>query len=484
MEELTGLDARFIYSETPTAHMHTLKVAVIDLSGRPEALSPSRFIELMEARLDRLPALRRRMVQIPHRLGHPVWVEDPEFDLSRHVRWRVVARPGSDRELAALVSEIASTQLPRSQPLWDLTVIEGLAGGLTAFVVKLHHSMADGSAAVAMLENAFVIDDADAYSRPAAPEPLPTPRELYRQAARSRRRRLTGFPRFAGQTAAGLTAAGRARHASAVTPPVPFSAPRTSLNVSLDSGRTFAMTALPIRELQRIKRSTQATFNDVFLAVCGGGLRRYLDRRGELPTSSLIAGVPVATHLQERHFSGNHVDNLMLPVGSDVADPVERVRVIHEAVQAARRVREALGTELFEYRAALTPPHLYPLGIRLWARTRLANLTRPPINLVASNVAGPRRPLELDGGVLTALYSVGPILEGIGLNITAWSYVDQLYVSVLGCPASLPEPWALIDDLNGGFDELRTATEAMTSEPTPRATRRTERAHSSSVDQA
>jgi diacylglycerol O-acyltransferase / wax synthase len=457
MEELTGLDARFIYSETPTAHMHTLKIAVIDLSGRPEALSPTRFIDLMEARLDRLPALRRRMVQIPHRLGHPVWVEDPEFDLSRHVRWRVVARPGNDHELAALVSEIASTQLPRSQPLWELTVVEGLEGGLTAFVVKLHHSMADGGAAVAMLENAFVIDDADAYSRPAAPEPLPTRHELYRQAARSRRRRVARLPRFASQTGTGLTAAGRARRDSTVSLPVPFSSPRTSLNVSLERGRTFAMTALPLSDLQRIKRTCQVTFNDVFLAVCGGALRRYLDRRGELPRSSLIAGVPVATHLQPRHFSGNHVDNLMLPVASDIADPAERVRSIHEAVQAARRVREALGTDLFEYRAGLTPPHLYPLGIRLWARTRLANWTRPPINLVASNVVGPRRPLELDGGVVTALYSVGPILEGIGLNITAWSYVDRLYVSVLGCPASLPEPWTLIDDLTGASDELRTA---------------------------
>ncbi len=147
----------------------------------------------------------------------------------------------------------------------------------------------------------------------------------------------------------------------------------------------------------------------------------------------------------------------MLPVGSEIADPVERLRVIHEAAQAARRVREALGTDLFEYRAGLTPPHLYPLGIRLWACTRLADRTRPPINLIASNVAGPHRPLELHGGLVTSLYSVGPILEGIGLNITAWSYVDRLFVSVLGCRASLPDPWALIDDLNEGFHGLRSA---------------------------
>ena len=204
------------------------------------------------------------------------------------------------------------------------------------------------------------------------------------------------------------------------------------------------MTTLPMRDLQRIKRSCRVTFNDVFLAVCGGGLRRYLDRRGELPDSSLIAGVPVATHLERTPLQREprRQPDAARGIGRSPIPP-SASGSIHEAVQAARRVREALGTDLFEYRAGLTPPHLYPLGIRLWARTRLANRTRPPINLIASNVAGPRRPLELDGGVVTALYSVGPILEGIGLNITAWSYVDRLFVSVLGCPASLPDPWAV-----------------------------------------
>ena len=127
------------------------------------------------------------------------------------------------------------------------------------------------------------------------------------------------------------------------------------------------MTSLPLSDLQRIKRTCRVTFNDVFLGVRGGGLRHYLDRRDELPTSSLIAGVPVATHLAERHFSGNHVDNLtMLPVGSEIADPAERVRTIHGAVQApVVSTNFSLGTDLFEYRAGLTPPHLYPLGIRL-----------------------------------------------------------------------------------------------------------------------
>lgn len=457
MEELTGLDARFLYSETPTAHMHTLKVAVLDLSGRATPLTADEFVERMGARLDRLPVLRRRAVAVPFGLGHPVWVEDPDFDLARHLHWRAAPRPGTATELAAVVAEIAATQLPRDRPLWDLTVVDGLESGQVAFVIKLHHSLADGGAAVALLENAFIVDDADAFVEVAHPEPLPSRRALARQAVMNGTRRAFDLPRFIRRTVGGLFAARRTNRHATVDLPLPFSSPRTSLNASLGPERTFAMTTLPLAELLEAKRAASASLNDVFLAVCGGALRRYLSRRGEQPTTGLVAGVPLATHGGQRHYSGNHVDNLMLPVGTDIADPVARIRVIHDAARAAREVRDALGTDLFEYRASLTPPLLYPLGIRLWARTRLADHVRPPINFIASNVRGPNELPEIDGGVVTALYSVGPILEGIGLNITAWSHGDYLHVSVLGCPRTLPDPWELIGDLAWSASELTAA---------------------------
>ncbi len=464
MEELTGLDARFLYSETPAAHMHTLKIAVLDLSGRTSALTADEFVEQMGVRLDRLPVLRRRAVDVPYGLGHPVWVEDPEFDLARHLHWRVAAAPGGDRELAAVVAEIAATQLPRDRPLWDLTVVEGLEHGYVAFVMKLHHSLADGGAAVALLENVFIADDDEAFVEPAHPEPLPSRRALMSQALANDARRTADLPRFARRTASGLGAARRARREAGVKLPLPFSAPRTSLNVSLEPERTFAMTTMPLADLLTAKQAASVTLNDVFLAVCGGALRRYLARRGELPIGGLIAGVPLATHGGQRRYSGNHVDNLMLPVGSHVADPSARVRLIHEASVAARSVREALGPDLFEYRAGLTPPLLYPLGLRLWARTRLADRIRPPINLIVSNVRGPGALPEVEGGAVTALYSIGPILEGIGLNITAWSHRDLLYVSVLGCPSSLPDPWELIEALTTSAAEV-TATLSPCREP-------------------
>jgi WS/DGAT/MGAT family acyltransferase len=457
MEEMTGLDARFVYSETSTAHMHTLKIVELDVAGRATPLTPELLVELLRSRLDRLPALRRRMVAVPHRLGHPVWVDDADLDIGDHIHWRAAPSPGGDHELAEIVAEIAAEQLPRDRPLWDLTVVDQLHAGRIAFVMKLHHALADGGAAVAMLENAFVVDDQEAYVRSARPEPLPSRRALYRHAARSRGRRLAALPGFVSQTGRGLAAANRVRRGTDVSLPVPFSAPRTSLNVSLDAERTYAMTTFPLEGLLAIKHKAQVTLNDVFLALCGGALRRYLSRNGELPSTSLVAGVPLGTRAGERRFSGNHVDNMMLPIGTQIDDAAARVASVHDAVRAARRIRESLGTDLFEFRAGLTPPHLYPLGIRLWARTRLANHTRPPINLIASNVAGPRTPLELDGAVITALHSVGPILEGIGLNITAWSYAGNLSVSVLGCRASLPDPWALVDDLDHALDDLDRA---------------------------
>ena len=457
MEELSGLDARFLYSETPAAHMHTLKIVVMDLSARSEELTTGEFVAMVEDRLDRLPVLRRRAVPVPYRLGHPVWVEDPGFDMKRQVHWRVASGDGSDRDLAAIVAEIAAVQLQRDRPLWDLTVVEGLEGGQVAFVMKLHHSLADGGAAVALLENAFVLDDADAYIEPAHPEPMPSDQVLVRQALAIGSRRALGVPRLLGRTAGGMMAAGRARRDLDTVPPAYFSGPRTSFNSSLVPERTFAMTGLGLQELLSARKAASATLNDVFLAVCGGALRRYLLRRGELPERGLVAGVPVATVPSEVHYSGNHLDNLALPVGTDIADPVERVRHIHESMVAARRVREALGPDLFEARAALTPPMLYPVGIRLWARTRLADHTRPPINLIASNVRGPADLPTMDGARVTALYSMGPILEGIGLNITAWSFRDELDVSVMGTPGTLPDPWDLIGDLHSAAAEMTTA---------------------------
>jgi diacylglycerol O-acyltransferase len=457
MEEMTGLDARFLYSETPTAHMHTIKVVIVDVRDRAAPLGRDLLVSLLDRALDRMPVLRRRTVPAPWGISHPVWVEAPGFDVRRHLQWRQAPTPGDRRALCAVVAEVAGTALPRDLPLWELTVVDGLADGRLAFVMKLHHAVADGVAAAAMLENAFMADPSVAVSEPPRPTPLPSRAELARYALRRRAGRVVRFPQVMWRSGRGALAVRRVQRGAGQRVTTVFAGPRSPLNVSLDHERTFAVIDLPMAEVLEVRTRLGTSVNDVFLATCGGGLRRYLTSGPGLPAQSLVAGVPIATQTERFRLSGNHVDNMVVPLRTDVADPIERVRAIAEASRLARQARDVLGTDLFERRARHTPPRLYPLALRWWAATHLADRSRPPLNVVASNVAGPRTGLAVDGGEVTELWSVGPILEGIGINLTAWSYAGTLALSVLGCQRSLPDPWVLADHLRGAFDELVVA---------------------------
>lgn len=451
MKVMSGLDARFLYSATPSVHMHTMKVVVVDVAGRSEALTEELLATILEDRLGRMPMLRRRVVPVLHGVGNPLVVDDPEFDLSRHLRVVTVEPPGSQAQLDRIIADIAGVPLPLDRPLWELTVVEGLPDEHVAFVMKLHHALADGVASVAMLENAFVVDAAHAVVEEFRPEPLPTGREVLRPVMHSAARAMRTLPAVVRRTASGAKAARRIRAETDAPLARPFVGPRTPFNVSLTADRTFATAALSLNEINRVRASAGVSVNDAFLTVCAGGVRRYLERIGELPEETLVASVPMATRTDRYRLSGNHVDNLFLPLHTEIPDPTIRAPAIRESSVAARRIRSAFGPELFELRSGLVPAGLHGAMPRVWAATHLADHVRPPLNLIASCVRGPREPMEVDGAVVTSLFSCGPILEGIGLNVTAWSYVDAMYVSVLGCSASLPNAERLVTDVS---DEL------------------------------
>src|SRR5271166_1251533 len=457
MEQMSGIDAKFLYSETATAHMHTIKVAVSGMSEILGVFSYDAFIEVLGQQLGHLPLFRRRVVTVPLSLGHPVWIEDPGFDLRNHVSRRQVREPGTARELADVVAVVAAAPLRRDRPLWEVVVVEGLEDGRMAFVAKVHHAVADGVATVAMLQN-VVRGVGEASDDPPVddwrPEPIPSRGQLLRIAARQHAVRLRGLPQLMIRSVHGARASEAQRRLETVRPPLPLQTPRTSLNVSLTRDRTFAMTTLPLDDLKTIRRAHGTTLNDVYLAVCAGALRRFLDENCELPARSLVASVPVSIDPNEARLSGNRVDNLYVTIGTNISDPVERLRHCSQVMRAAKQVRSLLGISLMEQRAEVVPPQIYRATVLSWSRTRLANRVRPPINLVASNVAGPRERIRFGPIDLEALYSVGPILEGIGLNLTAWSYVDNLHVSALGCSASLPNPWRIVDALHGALAEL------------------------------
>jgi diacylglycerol O-acyltransferase len=412
--------------------------------------------------MDRLPPFRRRAVEIPFGLSHPVWIEDPGFDIDRHISVRKAAAPGGERELCQVISEVASYPLDRSRPLWEIVVVEGLDDGLVACVAKIHHSVADGVAAFELLMNVLTDDS----SRMSAPEPdtqwqpevMPTRRELIELALRSIVRNIFALPKLVWRTLVGIAAVLRHIATHPVDAPVPFQVPVTSFNTSLTPNRTVAIATLPLAEFRSLRKKLDVTLNDVLLGVCSGALRGYLRDRGELSRRSLSAGVPTNVHTGELgRLSGNHLGNLITTLRTDLDDPLERMRIIHQVTLDAKQRHEALGADMLESWIEFAPPTAYSSIMRTFSQYRLADRLPPPINLVISNVAGPRKPLYIGGSRLVALHSVGPILDGIGLNITAWSYCENLHFTILACPENMPDPWKLAAWLPPALAELQAA---------------------------
>ena len=450
MRRLTAADAMFLYNELPSQHMHTLKLAIFDYSQVPEGYSFEAQKQKLAARLDRLPPLRWRTVTTPLGLNHPLWIEAPDLDLDYHVRRAAIPAPGGPRELCALVEEIASRQLDRNRPLWELWMIEGLEGGQVAALTKIHHSLADGVASAEMLRRALDPSTEEEEAGPGShwePEPVPPKSQRLRMALRD----LAGFlaeavPKMWRSLLRSRRVRAEHKREGALDPPKPYDAPRTSFNRALSAQRRFAYTSLPLADVKAVKSAFGCTVNDVLLATIAGALRGFLLAKGELPEVPLITSIPVSTR-QEARVYGNSTGAWYVHLPTHLEDSAARIRAVQQAVEISRQeFADTAGARLTDWMELFPPLVLKQIFSRLplW----LVKAGRAPMaNLIVSNVRGPAEPLRYDGALMTGFYSVGPLLEGVSLNVTSWSYADQMNVSLLGCRDALPDLWELTDQI-------------------------------------
>lgn len=468
MERLSGMDATFLYLETPAGHMHVAMTAIYDASTIEGGYSFDRIRATIAERLPLVPPFRRRLVEVPFQFHHPVWIEDPDFDLDNHVHRIVCPAPGGRRELALIAGQIASEPLDRSRPLWDAWVIEGLKHDRFGFVVKVHHSAVDGAAGAEIMTELFDLscEGREVEAEPVPPEHVPTDLELLSHAAMSKLRLYGDAFGLVGRTVRSVNnLVGGIRNPQRKHGAVPLTAPRTPFNASITADRSVAFARVPLDELKAVKDALGVKVNDVVLAICAGTLRKYLEDKDALPEESLIAVCPVSVRTEDqRHVQGNKVSAMFTSLATDVDDPLERIQTIATSTVGAKEDHNAIGALTLTDWAEWAAPRTFGLAARLYSSMNLANSHRPIHNLVISNVPGPPFPLYMSGAEMVAAYPMGPIMDGAGLNITVMSYRDSVDIGFLGCTDLVPDIWDLADAVDAAFEEIKRA--AGTIDPT------------------
>ncbi len=463
MKRLSGLDASFLYMETADVHMHVAMLAILD----PGERSPSDCFDaislLFASRVPEVAPLRRRLLKVPLDLHHPVWVEDPSFDLIHHLRRVALPAPGGKRELGEMCGRICSTPLDRARPLWEAWMIEGLSDGRIGVLLKVHHCAVDGTSGASIMVHLF---DLSPETRPGRapqqrpPEPLPTDLDLTRDALKARVRQPMELLRLAGRTVRNAFRLLELHtHAGVPASVLPLTAPRTPFNAAIGPRRDTAFAKVPLPGIKAIKAALGVTVNDVVLAIAAGALRRYLGGRGDLPSEALVAIVPISVRPAGKPSNHNEVSALFTTLATEMADPIERLLAIAEKTRGAKADHQAIGADMLQSWAELAAPSTFHLAARFYSSLRLADRHRPIFNLVISNVPGPRFPLYIAGSKLDAVYPLGPLVEGSGLSITVISYRDSVDFGLVGAAALMPDLCDLADAVMPAYEELLLAAQ-------------------------
>lgn len=455
MKRLSGWDAVLLYSETPNVHMHTLKIAVIELDPERRDFDIDTFRRVIHSRLYKLEPFCYQLVDIPMKFHHPMWRESCEVDLTYHIRpWRLPA-PGGRRELDEAIGEIASSPLDRSRPLWEMYFVEGLANDRIAVVGKIHHALADGVAAANLLARGMDLASGPQTGRGRfTPDPAPSKGELVRSAFGDHLRHLGRIPATVRYTAEGVS---RVRRSSRKLSPEltrPFTPPPSFMNHMLTPQRTFATATLALSDIKETGKALGVTINDLVLALSSGALRKLSLRYDGKADHPLLASVPMSFDFSPDRISGNRFSGVLVALPVDVDDPLERVRLSHDFAVSAKESHQLIGPELISRWAAYFPPAPAESLFRWLAGRDGQNKV---LNLNISNVPGPRERGRVGGALVTEIYSVGPLTAGSGLNITVWSYVDQLNISVLADATTVEDPHEVTDAMIEEFIEIRRA---------------------------
>jgi diacylglycerol O-acyltransferase / wax synthase len=472
MQQLTGLDASFLALETANATGHVGGVCILDPSGAPRPLTLARLTEVLGERLPLVPVLRRKLINVPFGLDQPYWTDDRDFDIEYHIRELALPRPGSEAQLTEQVSRLHARPLDRSRPLWEIYLITGLARRRAAVYTKIHHAAIDGASGAELLTVLLDLSPDGRElppARPFRPGPPPNPMTLAALAAARLAWRPVQTVRLTNELVrvlptlapavntfvGGMLGLGRGDGGVISSPQ--GRAPATPFNKPITAHRRLALRSVDLATVKIVKNAFGVSVNDVVMAMCAGALRRWLSDHQALPAGPLISMIPVSVRdPASKGAMGNKVSAMLAALPTHLADPAERVQVVHAATKLAKAQQAAIPQGLVDQISDFSPPALTARAARVVFATGLLHRV-PPFNLCISNVPGPNVPVYLCGAKLLAHYPVSVITDGQGLNITLVGYLGQLHFGLVACRELVPDIETLASYL---VDELELLLKA------------------------
>jgi diacylglycerol O-acyltransferase len=468
MQQLTGLDASFLYLETANAPMHISGLAIYDQSTAPGG--KVRFKDIIDnysQRVRGMPPMTRKLLEVPLKLDHPYWVSDGSYDPEFHIRHLALPKPGDWRQLCILISRLHARPLDRNHPLWETYIIEGLDNvegvpeGSFAVFSKTHHAAIDGTSGMEM--TAAIHDLTPDYSAVREPTVIevdskPSKLELIVRAQINGIKKPFNFISVARNTVPGMARAYNATRKGALQRVDHI--PRTRFNGNVSPHRVFEAINVSLQDIKDIKNSVAgATVNDTALTLVGGALRKYLQAHGELPDLSLAAMAPVNVRSDSDTTGGNIVSTMTVQLRTDIEAPLERLSAVHDGTKDAKELSNAVGAKAMTDYSQFIPSTLTAQAARLASRWGLMSRMKPSFNCVVTNVPGPPIPLYSTGAKMVANYGTGPVTDGLGLFHVISSYCGQFVVSATSCRDMMPDPEFYRACLQESFDELKAAAE-------------------------
>lgn len=473
MRQLQGMDSSFVALETRNSPMHIGSILIYNPATAPGGFVRFKdILNFFEIRMQLSRTIRQRLVRVPFDLDHPYWIEDPDFDLEYHVRHIALPKPGDWRQLCIQAARIFARPLDLERPPWEFTVVEGLdnvpgvAKGSFAMVTKVHHAAIDGMSGIDLMEAMHTLNPDDPPpSTPDKwkPEKVPNPVELlgksYFNAVTNPLKQLE----VAAKAAPGLAKAIKGLAAKEFSVSRDMVAPKTRFNRVISSHRVVEGRSFKLADIKTIRLLEDgAKVNDVFLAIIGSAMRKYLLSKQDLPKATLTAMAPISVRSKnEKGDMGNQVAAMIAPLGTHIEDPAERLAYVHSKTVNSKAMTDAMGARNMTEMSKVSPALFMALGAQLFTRLGLADRgVGPPFSTVVTNVPGPPIPIYSTGARLESMMGLLCLNDGLGLGHVVQSYCDEATISFTACRELLPDPEFYIECIEDSFNELLAAAKA------------------------